>query len=373
MNVVPLTTASTEFYVPSFDTFDAVDDRRRSGFLVVSAYDDTCVKAYYKNDTGKYTVVDQCVRALEVIQAYAYQGDFTGVYINSTRPISVIGGHECANIPVWVWYCDLIMESAIPLSEWGTEFIVGPIRGRINDAVGYMMRVVAGYDGTEVRIMGGGADLPYSIDPGNYVTITMSDARHIMTVTCSRPCMVIQYNKGKEALSLDDIQTDPFMTTITPNDHFTNNMSFATILDVDKFGNISAFNSFLTVVVPNHAKNGVLLNSQPLHQVTQEAWNVGIMDQYSVISFPIEHNNYSLYHPNPNVSFMGYVYGHSMINNSRTGYGFATGYKSKTLSVVSSGIYLPLWGIGALADWQHYGTNSLCYRLYTLCDNIKEL
>ncbi len=324
MSMLPLTTASTEFYVPSFPTYNDTMYNLRSAFLVVSMYNDTCVEATYLNDTGPYLIESQCLGELEVLEKLATHGDFTGVHINSTRPFAVIGGHECAYIPLGTTYCDLIMDAAPPLAEWGKEFIVGPLLGRKYADVGYGIRVVAGYDHTEMEVVGGGSELAYIRNRGRYIHINVANTEHIMTVTCSKACMVIQYNRGKLN---DDYETDPFMMVITPINHFTNNMTFSTPLDVDEEGNLQTMRNFLTVVAPDHSRSGVLLNTQSISTMTDRGWTGKKLGNYSVISVPIRSGDYNLHHPDPQVKLVGYVHGHATAEHGRTGYGFATGYK----------------------------------------------
>ncbi len=328
MRVLPLTTSSTEFYVPSYQTYNDSSYNLRSVFLVVSKYNDNCVEATYHNDTGPYLIESQCLAELEVWEKMAAHGDFTGVYINSTHPITVIGGHECAYIPTDKKFCDLIMDAAPPLAEWGKEFIVGPILGRRYSGVGHVIRVVAGYDHTEMEVVGGGSELAYTRDRGKYIEIGVTNnEQHIMTVTCSNACMVVQYNKGIYAYRDDDFQTDPFMMVITPIDHFTNDMTFSTPWDVDEEGNLQTMRNFLTVVAPDDSRSDILLNGQRISTITHTGWIGQKLGHYSVISLSIGHNNYTLRHPDPEVKLMGYVYGHGDGGEARTAYGFAAGYR----------------------------------------------
>ncbi len=332
MRVLPLTTASTEFYVSSFRSYGPDGNKLRSLFLVVSAYNDTRVEAYYNHPGGSDQLVNRRVGELEVTQVFATENrDFTGAYVKSSRPVAVIGGHECANIPYNKDTCDFIFDMSAPVSEWGTDHIVGPILGRRDRSIGYILRAVAGYDATEVEIKGGGAELAYIRNRGGFTDINVANTEHIMTVTCSKPCMVAQYNKGMYAISNDDHDkpSDPFMMLITPNDHFTNNMTFSTLWDIDGEGNLTEMRSFLTVVAPDNARTGVLLNNQPIAELTENGWVGAKLGRYSVISFPIEHGVYRLYHPDYKVKLMGYAYGHGKITNARTAYGFAVGYESK--------------------------------------------
>ncbi len=327
MRLIPLTNASTEYFVPSYWGVTEQEDRRRSGFLVVSAYNNTCVKATKVGENTSFHLVNKCIQAGEVIQVFADQGDLTGVHIQSNRPVSVVGGHECAEVPVGVQYCDFLMDMAPPVSEWGTEFIVGPILGRRFPEIGYLVRIVCGYNGTEVQVTGKGLEIPYSktCDKYQHVTTKIMDIRSTVVVTCGKPCMVIQYNQGAEVFSTDYYATDPFMMIITPNDHFANSMTFPTFFDLNKYDHQRKMRSYLTVVVPRFGASGVRLGNRPVADVTDTDWNE-VSGQYLVASFPIEHDDYHLYHPHPSVRLMGYVYSHGNAPDAGIAYGFALSY-----------------------------------------------
>ncbi len=331
--IYPLTGASVEFFVPSYD---AIRHRTNGdgGFLVVAAHNNTCVEATKLKESGQVLVESTCLDEMEVLQRLTRDGDYTGVYITSTKPVAVIGGHQCANVPdTSVSFCDPILEMAIPVTEWGTEFIVGPILGRVDNAVGYLVRVMSSSANTEVRILGRGTDLSYTIQKGLFETEDIEDASAVLFVNCSKPCMVLQYNKGKEAIS-NDVSTDPFMTTITPNDHFVNELSFTTPMDMDEWEDLRQFNNFLTLVAQVRHIDGIRINNQAVSNVTNSTWTSGILPGYSVISFPIQHNNYSLHHVEPEGQFMAYVYGHGVAEDTRTGYGFAAGYRCEYATAV---------------------------------------
>ncbi len=327
----PLTTASTEFFVPSYMA-SRVDPNGYGGLLIVSAYDDTCVEAYRLSHAGHSSITRNCLNEMGVLQNLIRDGDYTGVYVNSTKPIAVIGGHQCANIPDnSVAYCDHIMEAAAPVSEWGTEFIVGPILGRSNNAVGYLVRIVGAHPDTRATLKGATILSEQTVERGMFVTVEVDDASEVVTVRCSKPCMVIQYNKGQQAYTNTNTRTDPFMMSIVPNDHFVNQLSFSTPIDFDESHETRMFDNYITIVVQDSAKNDVRLNNRPITEVTGSEWTTVSMPEYAIVSFRIAHGNHSVHHPDPAARVMAYVYGHGSADQARTGYGFAAAYRSECI------------------------------------------
>ena len=48
--------------------------------------------------------------------------DYTGAYISSDGPIAVYSGHECADVPVGVGFCNHIVVGVPPVASLGTTF-----------------------------------------------------------------------------------------------------------------------------------------------------------------------------------------------------------------------------------------------------------
>ena len=55
--------------------------------------------------------------------------DITGTSIISNKPLTVISGHECGNVPDDVPYCEHITEQIPPTVNWGQQFLLTPYSG----------------------------------------------------------------------------------------------------------------------------------------------------------------------------------------------------------------------------------------------------
>lgn len=56
--------------------------------------------------------------------------DLTGTNIKSNKPLTVISGHECANVPPFEAGCEPLAVQMPPIATWGTEFLLAPFAGR---------------------------------------------------------------------------------------------------------------------------------------------------------------------------------------------------------------------------------------------------
>ena len=75
--------------------------------------------------------------------------DLTGSHITSDKRINVMGGHECANVPLGVNYCDHLEQQLIPLAAWGNKYVADIFSPRSDDQFD-IFRVMGGDDGVFV-------------------------------------------------------------------------------------------------------------------------------------------------------------------------------------------------------------------------------
>ncbi|MBX3215535.1 MAG: IgGFc-binding protein [Labilithrix sp.] len=66
---------------------------------------------------------------LQIVQ----RDDLAGSAIDSSKPVGVFGGAECANIPAEFPACDITQQQIPPLEQWGSEYVLAPHRPRVGD------------------------------------------------------------------------------------------------------------------------------------------------------------------------------------------------------------------------------------------------
>ncbi|MCB9733918.1 MAG: IgGFc-binding protein [Deltaproteobacteria bacterium] len=77
-------------------------------------------------------------------------GDLTGTIITANRSISVIAGHECANVPAGISACDHIESQLFPVEAWGTRYVADAFKQRSPAQVD-VWRVMGGANGVTVE------------------------------------------------------------------------------------------------------------------------------------------------------------------------------------------------------------------------------
>jgi hypothetical protein len=88
----------------------------------------------------------------EVLQ-FAQHADLAGSAIESTKPVGVFGGAQCAFLPAGIGACDITHQQIPPVEQWGREYVLAPYRPRIGDATAgareqVAYSVVGAVDGT---------------------------------------------------------------------------------------------------------------------------------------------------------------------------------------------------------------------------------
>ena len=69
--------------------------------------------------------------------------DLTGTIINATQKISVIAGHECANVPLGITASDHLEQQLFPLETWSNEYVADAFKPRSPTQID-VWRVMAG-------------------------------------------------------------------------------------------------------------------------------------------------------------------------------------------------------------------------------------
>ena len=182
-----------------------------SHILIVSCEDNTVVQ------------IGSAVVHLNRMQTYFFEdtNDVTGTKVVSNNPIVVYPGHECANIPATVRFCDHITEQVPPTVVWGSRFISASFNGRLS---GEIYRVLASEDSTTVVVNCSTFSQLQTYDlssAGSWQEFT-TPAMSFCAIESNKPLLVMEFGLGFER----DNVGDPFMMMVTPTEQFSNNYVF---------------------------------------------------------------------------------------------------------------------------------------------------
>ncbi|RMG99841.1 MAG: hypothetical protein D6705_01950, partial [Deltaproteobacteria bacterium] len=203
------------------------------GFYAVVAGEDGTVVDLYPSATGGSILAGGGVAANgtgqvtlnrgDVLQVMVSSGDVTGTRVEADKPVQVIGGHECTDVPLNIVACDHLEESIIPLDALAKEyFVVPPIHPDNPGAEkAQIVRVVATEANTTLTFE---PDQPVAknlANPGDYLEIGMSTAAY--KVSADKKILVLQYMVGQAA---GYGTSDPAMVQGIPAEQFRQDYLF---------------------------------------------------------------------------------------------------------------------------------------------------
>ena len=159
---------------------------------------------------------------LQVVGGNAAGDDLSGSMILASKPVQVITGMPCRNVPIAASACDHIEESVLPVETWGKEYVVtvpAAPSGQGAAAVGHVVRLVGNADGTIVHF-----DPPISapgvtngqatLQAGGVLDLGQQ-ASDFKVWSADKSFIVLTLQLGA---TLVDPTTDPFGTTASKGD-----------------------------------------------------------------------------------------------------------------------------------------------------------
>lgn len=180
------------------------------------------------------------------------EGDMSGSIIKATKPVSVISGNQCANVPTSNRWCDYIADAEYPTNVWGrtVHVIRDPRRAQSG-----MVKIFAKEPNTIVFRNGtffktittaGGME-------GKGFIYDRSDAsgNKVATYSANKPISVTFFEQGQEE---DDIPADPFQMTMSPIEQYQKEVIFCT---PGIKGGVGFSENYLTVVYAMTSGNSI--------------------------------------------------------------------------------------------------------------------
>ncbi|MBM4376028.1 MAG: IgGFc-binding protein, partial [Deltaproteobacteria bacterium] len=197
----------------------------------------------------------------DVLQVFTNTGggnpdvsDLTGTLISASKPVQVIGGHLCTNVPYSVTACDHLEESMPPLETLAKEYIVtAPLINPASTKV-RMVRVVATADATTLSYDPAQPGAPTQLNvAGSYVEIPLTAAD--FAIQASKPVMVAEYFTGQQQ---GGGAGDPAMTLAVATAQYRTSYLFHAPTNYES--------NFVNVVAPTKAS--VMLDNAPVSNFT---------------------------------------------------------------------------------------------------------
>ncbi|HKU36601.1 MAG TPA: IgGFc-binding protein, partial [Polyangiales bacterium] len=162
----------------------------------------------------------------DVLEVVANHGDAnddaSGTRVHADKPVQVIAGHSCANVPTGdTPACDHLEQALFPLQILGTEYVAS-YPAAVASQSPHVLRIAAVQANTKVRfdpalqepITLGPDDEPFELRIGNYVRGGEDQAPVDVRVTSDKPILIAQYMQGQG--SVPSGAGDPSMSLVVP-------------------------------------------------------------------------------------------------------------------------------------------------------------
>ena len=239
--------------------------------------------------------------------------DLTGSKIVSNKPLTVISGHECGNVPSTQTFCEHLLEHIPPTSTWGQSFLLVPFGGR---NVGQYFKIVSSQNSTTISRTCNSATLTQTLSSaGNSFTFFTSSTTYCY-VASNKPVMVSQLGIGGGGDNIGD----PIISIIPSLDRYTNSYTFFSL-------NTSEFNIHqisVSVLAQYYQPNSIRLDGQAITATWSAIYNSG----GTVVGYGCRQSvtggvSHTVSHDNPSGKLAVLVHGWN--SGTQRGYGYLAG------------------------------------------------
>ncbi len=171
-------------------------------------------------------------------------GNLIGTEISSSRPVGMINGNGCTQVPSGTAACDHIYEVAQPVQSWGLTAAAANLPNRPN---GTIYRIVASENNTLVSING---VVQGTINRSQFIETPSLTGNQFFSA--DRPIFVTQYMTGIN--SPGATLGDPAMGNMIPTEQYVSNYTFSTV------GDTQFVEDYLTIIADNDDVGSLLLD-----------------------------------------------------------------------------------------------------------------
>ncbi len=208
---------------------------------IVAAYDDTKVR--FTLGGNPVTKTAGGMKPGQTKEAILMKGDvwmfstdadeaeLTGSKVVANKPVALVTGNQCNNIPTGNQWCDYTVEMDIPTFTWGTDYHVPKVPKRKYSSP---IKIFAKEPNT--RIYKDGAQIGFLPDAGGIEGRAFLDMRMVplnvtprsVVISGDKPIGVTLYNTGVQEDGYPHPNSDPFVMVMTPLQQYQKEITFCT-------------------------------------------------------------------------------------------------------------------------------------------------
>ena len=293
-------------YVPAFGGAESA---------VIAQYNGTLLSITPKLDTVIGTTLTPAGMTtnvtLQEAETFLIQsnGDLTGLTVVSNKPLAVLSGQKCTNVPQFTGYCDPLVEQVPPVSSWGRQFATAPLKGRQSFDV---FRVLASEESTVVVVNCTSGDPEtestntYQLGEGSFTEFNVPSDQYCF-IQGNANILALQYATG---IGTDGVTGDPSMIIVPAIAQYCNQYSLPTIQSNDER---ITFTHSMNILIPVsfYQQEQIFLNNQPLNSYSLTFTTIKQDGNPLVYAAQVDLTEgvHTLYHTNPAATLGVVMYG----------------------------------------------------------------
>ena len=326
-----------------YDEPEPLDPLGDSTFVIVATEDETIITLSLTQTVDISTAPDLVTQiggntiqagSLETVVLNRLQtllisseNDLSSSRVLSDKPISLISGHECGNLPDNLLFCDQLVEQIPPTSTWGTRFITAPIANRTQYDI---FKVIASRNGTIVRRVCNVRDqsLPVTLTRGQ-----ITDLQIFSNQSCyfesNNPVLLVQFSVSSRVDGITN--ADPFMVVIPPVEQYRTNYTINTFQSAAISGT-----NYINILIPAPVSNTNILINGTVTTATFTAIQCLLVENICgyAAQMAVPPGTHFITHEDPQVAFSVIAYWLSL----RVGHGYFGGAMQRPIACESGAI-----------------------------------
>ncbi len=271
--VYPIDAIGKNYFVMSYNAGlrSSMSQVTPSQFVIVATEDNTSVEITPpKGNPTQVNGEQPFTINLSQGQSYLVQSkqsqtisyDLTGTNIVATKPVTVIGGHQRAQVPLDVSVNnpsrDYLIQQLIPVESWHKSAFVVPF-----ETVSFgvknkdLVRVLSASDNNKISLNG---QAYKTLGRAEFLELEVDEAIHLSS---SAPMQVATYAKTTQNTSGQFNIGDPLMMLIHPKEQFYNEYKFINTQTQENKQNLYT-NQYVAVILPSEGKASLKFDGSPV-------------------------------------------------------------------------------------------------------------
>ena len=252
--------------------------------------------------------------------------DLTGTKVVTDKPVSVFSGHECANVPWNIKWCNHLIEQIPPTALWGKTYYTAPLAGKRS----YTVKILAAHDSTTVNVYCNDTFKWFRINEGQYFNVSL---KRYCAIYSTKEILMVQLSHGGSE-DHNHMYGDPMMTLIPATNQYLNKFDLVTI------HNTSGYDHYVNIIVKAryYQPNMIFLIAGGVNRsLATQQWipiQVKSITEAYAAQLSFAEGTFHIVHTNPSAQMMTIVYGF----NIRNSYGHVGGYLNHTEKIQASTI-----------------------------------